>query len=80
MKPPFVRNLLFAQIETLFEAVHASAGIYQLLLAGAERMALVANLDVLPQAQVITASSYFGWMPSFTCIHLFLVYDIGGHA
>ena len=27
MKPPFVRNLLFAQIETLFKAVHASAGV-----------------------------------------------------
>ena len=40
MKPPFVRNLLFAQIETLFKAVHASAGINQLLLAGVERMAL----------------------------------------
>ena len=46
MTPPFVRNLLFAQIETLFKAVHASAGINQLLLAGVERMALVANLDV----------------------------------
>ena len=74
MKPPFVRNLLFAQIETLFKAVH--------LLQTSTWISFFVErvVNVLPQAQVITASSYFGWMPSFTCIHLFLVYDIGGHA
>ncbi len=40
---------LLIQIETLLESVNASAGIYKLLLAGKERMALGANfhLDIL---------------------------------
>ena len=32
-------------IETLFEAIHTSAGIHQLLLAGEERMAFGADFD-----------------------------------
>ena len=35
---------LFAHVTTLVELVYASAGIYQLLLAGKERMALGANI------------------------------------
>ena len=46
MPPKQLHNKLFIHTETLLESVNASAGINQLLLAGVERMALVANLDV----------------------------------
>ena len=36
---------LFAQIEALVEAVNTAAGVYQLLLAGKERMALGADFN-----------------------------------
>ena len=36
---------LFAHVTTLVELVNTSAGIYQLLLAGKERMALGANIN-----------------------------------
>ena len=34
------------EAETLLEAIDASAGVYQLLLAGVERMALGANINL----------------------------------
>ena len=39
------RRRLLVQVETLFETVHTSAGVDQLLLTGKERMALAANLN-----------------------------------
>jgi len=55
----------------LLEFVHAAGGVHKLLLAGVERMAGVANTNMitglvervlitLPQAQRISASTYFG--------------------
>jgi hypothetical protein len=49
LKPPAFIRILLIKIETSLESVNTSAGIYKLLLAGVERMALGANfhLDIL---------------------------------
>ena len=58
------------------EALHATAGIDQLLTPGVEGMAFRADLDVelglrrargelVPQVQRTWASTYSGWIPGF---------------
>ena len=70
-------NGLF-HIETLLEAINASAAVNQLLLAGKEGVALGANFDlqlglsnVSPHTQRTVDLPYLGWIFSFTHFHLF---------
>ena len=62
-------DIALFHVETLLEAIHASACINQLLLAGVERMALVANLNV----DVTTGGTSFDLVAACTSDRGFLV-------